>query len=326
MNRRQFLGSGAALTTAAIAGCTGAQSSAGVGTVPTASLRMRPIADVEIAEEVTYDSSVGDSHTVDTDVITEGSTTAKATEPPFPENRPFVFNGSIYELSYEVTDSRPATSFHIILDLIDDTVESSEVVQYQDLPAVDKEVFRGRGWDDIEFIGFGTSILYLNDQIPDSVLVPDPEYSVIAWSSETRGRFSVEGSHETALKTYQYTSSVVNESAEDYGQSIREQREFAFESLTAEQREILSEATADESGFVIPREKALSEAMKGLVNQFRPQKQVDWVWNKDEENESVSGRYLVRYKGDVYLARLHVSQSSETAVTEETSATETKES
>ena len=236
MNRRQFLGSGAALTTAAIAGCTGAQSIAGVGRVPTASLRMYPITDTEIAKEVTYDSSVGDPHTMDTDVITEGSTTAKDTEPPFPENRPFVFDGSVYELSYEVTNSQPATSFHIILDPVEGPVESSQIIQYQDLPAVDKEVFRGRGWDDIEFLGFGTSILYLDDAILSSVLVPDPEYSIIAWSSETRGRFSVEGSHETTLKTYQYTSSVVNESAEDYGQSIREQHQFAFESLTEEQR------------------------------------------------------------------------------------------
>ena len=287
---------------------------------------MYPITDTEIAEEVTHDSSVGDPHTVDTEVITEGSTTAKGTQPPFPANRPFVFDGSVYELSYEITNSQPAISFPIILDLIEGTVKDSEVVQYQDLPAVDKEVFQRRGWDDIEFIGFGTSVLYLDDAIPNSVLVPDPKYSVIAWSSETRGRFSVEGSHETMLKTYRYTSSVVNASAEDYGQNSRERHEFTFEGLTEKQREILSEATANESGFVIPREEALSEAMKGLVNQFRPQKQVDWVWNLDEEDESVSGRYLVRYEGDVYLARLHVSPIAGTTATEEISATETKES
>lgn len=255
-----------------------------------------------------------------------GSTTTKDTEPPFPENRPFVFDGSVYELSYDVIDSQPATSFHIILDLIEGTVKSSEVVQYQDLPAVDKEVFRSRGWDDIEFIGFGTSILYLDDAISNSVLVPDPEYSIIAWSSGTRGRFSVDGSHETTLKTYQYTSSVVNESAKDYGQSIRERCEFTLEGLSEGQREILSEATADESGFVIPREETLSEAMKGLIDQFQSQKQVDWVWNMDQEDESVSGRYLVRYEGDVYFARLHVDQRSETAMPEESSAIETRES
>ena len=191
---------------------------------------------------------------------------------------------------------------------------------------MDKEAFRRRGWDDIEFLGFGTSVLYLNDAIPDSVLVPDPEYSVIAGGSKIRGRFSVEGSHETALKTYQYTPSVVNESAEDYGQNIREQHEFTVKSLTEKQHGIPSEVTAAKSGFVIPREEALSEAMRGLVDQFRPQKQVDRVWNMDEEDESVSGRYLVRYEGDVYLARLHVSQGSKTTATRETSATETKES
>lgn len=323
MYRRQFLGLGFALATAAIAGCTGMQSSAGVGTVPTASLRMQPVTHIEIAEEVTYDSSVEDHHPLDTDVITEGSMTVEATEPPFPENRPFVFDDSVYELSYEVTGSQPATSFRIILDPVEGAVEDSQTIQYQNLPSVDQEVFRNRGWDDIESLGFGTSILYLNNAVRDSVLVPDPEYSVIVWGRETRGRFSVEGSHETELKTYQYSSSVVNESAKKYGRRIEDKYGFGLTDLSSEQREIVSSAINNESGYVVPREETVSDAMTRLVDQFRAQKEIDWVWDREDTDGSISGRYLVRYRDEVYLTRLQVSQQSETTMAGNESETET---
>lgn len=65
---------------------------------------MRPITDVEIAKEVTYGEGVAEKerrHELVTAAINDGSTT-KGTEPPFPENKPFVFENAVYRLSYEI--------------------------------------------------------------------------------------------------------------------------------------------------------------------------------------------------------------------------------
>ena len=91
----------------------------------------------------------------------------------------------------------------------------------------------------MEFLGFGTFLLYLNEEIPNSALVPDPKYSGIVWDAETRGRFTVNGSYKTELNTYQYSSWVVNTSAEKYGKQIRQNRVFELSGLSEKQRDIV---------------------------------------------------------------------------------------
>ena len=148
MNRRQFLGVGTAFSVDAIAGCTGEHAHVGVGKVPTASLRMRPITDIEIAKEVTYGEGLAEKerqHELIRAAITDGSTTTKGTEPPFPEHKPFVLDNAVYELSYEIVDSRPATSFRTTLNPVEDSVDDSKAIRYRNLPSVDVETVRKRG-------------------------------------------------------------------------------------------------------------------------------------------------------------------------------------
>lgn len=313
MKRRRFLAAGTALSIATLAGCTGEQAHAGVGKAPTASLKMRPISDIEIAKEVTYGEDLNEKerqHELVTAAINDESTTTKGTEPPFPEHKPFVFDNAVYELSYEIVESQPATSFQITLNPVEGSIDDAEAIQYRNLPPVDQDTFQERGWDEMGFLGFGTSILYLDEKIPGSVLVPDPEYTVIVWDDETRGRFTVDGSYDTDLNTYQYSSAVVSDSAEKYGERVRQDHVFEFSGLSEKQRGIVSEAIDSEHGYVVPHEKSLPDAMAALVEQFRSQDEVDWVWEDGDENRTVSGRYLVRYDSDVYWTRIRVSQSS----------------
>lgn len=315
LKRRQFLAAGTALTVATIAGCTGKQAHAGVAKEPTASLKMQPITDTEIAKKVTYGEGLEEKerqHELVTVAIKDGSTTVKGTEPPFPENKPFVFDNAVYDLSYEIVESRLATSFQITLNPVEGPVDDSEAIQYENLPSVDKETFRKRGWEKIEFLGFGTSLLYLDEEIPNSVLVPEPKYSIIVWNSDTRGRFTVDDSYETELKTYQYSSTVVSNSAKKYGQRLRQNHVFELTDLSEEQQSILSEAIDSEHGYAVPREETLSDAMEKLVNQFRSQDEIDSVWANDGDDESVSGRYIVQSDDGVYWTRLHISGPGET--------------
>lgn len=80
-----------------------------------------------------------------------------------------------------------------------------------------------------------------------------------------------------------------------------------FEPTSERQRHIISEAIDAEQGYAVPHEKTLPDAMAKLVDQFRSQDEVDWVWEQGDEDGTVSGRYLVRYDGGVYLTRVQVS-------------------
>jgi hypothetical protein len=192
---------------------------------------MEPITDTGIARRVTdsfEESPDSERYQLAREAIESGSATIEATEPLLREGVPFVYDGAVYQLSYEITRSKPATSFHITLNPVEQRVDEDETVQYEELPEVDRRKFAARGWDEIDFLGFGTSMLYLQIEIPESALVPEPRRPVIVWDSDTRGRFAVDGSYETALKTYRYTPSVVHPSAAEYGREIRERYGFTL--------------------------------------------------------------------------------------------------
>lgn len=317
MHRRTLLASGAALTLSGLtglAGCLGFGAETAVGTLPTASLRMEPVSDLTIAKRRTYGRGV-DENSSEYDLVRaavdDGQTTVEDVEPPFPADRPFVFEESVYELSFDVVDSRPATTFFVILDPAEGDVADDESVAYADLPDVDKAVFERRGWDDPGFLGFGTSIRYLDEDVPDSVLVPDPAYSVIVWDAETRGDFSVDGSRETPLQTYAYTADLVADSAATFGRDLRDRYEFTLSGLASDEQEIVTEAIEAEHGYVVPTEESLPEAMQRLGDRFRPQDDVEYAGSEEQEEEpAVDGTYLVRYDDEVYWTRIHVSEPS----------------
>lgn len=314
MDRREFLVAGATLALTTAGGCTGCARA------PTASLRMETITDEEVAKRVTYrsESADPDQRQLVTDAIANGTATAEGTEPPFPADRPFVYNGSVYRLSHEVVESKPATVFHFTLNPAEESVPDDEKIRFEDLPAVDRRKFARNGWADPEFLGFGSSLRYLDDEIPESALVPDPENPVVVWGEEARGRFEVDGSYATELKTYRYGAEQVHPSASEYGAEIRREYAFSLSNLTNPERDVVREAIENERGYSVPHDESLPDAVWRLAERFRPREEVRYAWEDDRgETRPIDGTYLVRYDGEVYWTRIHVSRAMRPSTTRE---------
>ncbi|WP_135854012.1 hypothetical protein [Halorussus salinus] len=319
MDRREFLASGATLAIATAGGCTGCARA------PATSLRLEPISDYEIAREVTYGlEGSSDRRELVADAVENGSAAREATEPPFPENRSFVYRDSVYRLSREVVETTDATTFHFTLNPADGSVSESETVRFEELPAVDRETFADRGWADDPFLGFGSSLLYLDSEIPDSALVPDPDRSVIVWDPETKGRFEVDDSYEDDLKEYRYESEEVHSSAEQFGAEVREEYAFELSDLSEAEREILDEAIVPDD-YSVPADENPPDAALKLATRFRPHDEVRYAWEESDEgagdadagdegaDESggtgrIDGIYLLRYDGEVYWTSVQVAR------------------
>lgn len=264
MNRREFLASGAALSLAVAGGCTGCAASVN------ASLSMEAVTDAEIGERVTSGYHIEESnprYDVVTDTVANGTATPNGTEPPLANGTSVAYDGSVYELRYEIIESRPATRFTITLNPVDGDPDPAEVVEYDALPEVDRRTFEERGFDG-DFLGFVTGLLYLDSELPESALVPEPERSVIEWPDGTRGRFSVDGSAERPLETYRYTATTLYESTVDLGATVRERYAFALTGLSDAERAIVEEAAGGE--YLVPPDEEPPGAMRRLAARFRP--------------------------------------------------------
>ncbi|MFB6172128.1 MAG: hypothetical protein ABEJ23_06315 [Haloarculaceae archaeon] len=312
MDRRTLLASGAALAGTAFAGCLGDWSgaSAGVAHAPAMSLRMAPATDETIADRVTYDARLDDERRRPLiDALPDGTATVQATDPPVPADRPFVYDGAVYSFSHRVVDATPATTFEVVLDPVEGTPAADETVRYESLPAVDRATFAARGWDDVSTLGFGTTVLYRDSEIPDSALVPRPDRSVIVWSDGARGRFEVRGSYDTTLSTYRYAATQVSDSAAALGADVRERHAFALTDLSPSEAGIVRTAT-EEPGYAVPAGEQVPAPARSLLARFRGASEVDPVWETGAD-DSLSGSYLVRREGDVYWTSLSVSSSVE---------------
>ncbi|MFC7257283.1 hypothetical protein ACFR97_15710 [Haloplanus litoreus] len=318
MNRRALLASISSGVAFSLAGCTSAQSGENtgnggdVGTSPVADLEMTAVSDTEIARQVTYRIDLEhrtSERELAADVISNGSQTVTATNVPAPENRPFIYNESVYELSYEVLDAESATTFRLTLSTAESTGEDEESIRYQNLPTVDKEVLERFGWDDGgPFEVEGVETVYSDDEIAGSVLVASPEYEIIEWSDGTIARVTVEDSSGTEQHTYEYTSKQVHESAAEFGRSVREDHAFVLAELSEEQASIVSTAIEQDQGYRVD-EGDPSEAFSQLVDLLARESEATPVYEDDDSDSSVSGSYIVRYDGEVYWTELFVSES-----------------
>lgn len=310
MNRREFLATGASLAITVTGGCTGCARS------PSASLEMDAVTDIEIAKRVTHRLERDEDspeYQIVSEAVENGSTTVKRTEPRTSKNQTYVYDDAVYELTYEVVKSTPATSFQITLNPVEGEVPQSETVRFKDLPSVDRRKFRERGWvgDDV-FLGFGTSLRYLDSEVSESALVPEPKHSVIVWDHDTRGRFTVDGSRETTLKTYRYEAEQVNPSAAEYGARIRREHVFPLTGLSAAERDIVHKAIGQKHGYSVPAGESPPKAFQRLADRFRGREEVERVWEKDDPNSLASGRYIVRYDDDVYWTDILLDEQSPT--------------
>ncbi|MXR42429.1 hypothetical protein GRX01_13905 [Halobaculum sp. WSA2] len=332
LDRRSFLATTATLAATAAGGCTGCAAS------PTASLRMTAESDAGLAREAltTFDPDTEPDRpereraAIAERVVANGSAAVEDTDPPLPTDRPVVVNDGVYRFDAEAVDSRELRSFSVTIDPIrvddgEETPGPSDWIRYGDLPAVDREVLAERGYDDERPIGIGTSLSYRPEAVEDSVLVPDPEYSVVVWP-DGAARFEADDASTYSVYTYELTAERID-SAPGFGADLRERFGFSLAVLPREEREILDAAVApetpapdadDRSGYHVASDEEPSEALRSLVDRFRERDPVVLGWEHESEPWRASGEYVVRYDGAVYWASLRVEESSftETPTTE----------
>jgi hypothetical protein len=313
MERRSLLAAFVGGIFTLFSGCTGTnepESSSGngdVGTSPTAKLTLNAVTDVEIARQATYRIDLPHRSTqrdVAIATIIDGPEIVTATNPPVPENRPIVYDGAVFELSYEKTSMAAASEFRLTLSSVESSTEANRTVEFRELPAVDRTKLQEYGWEDGgPFESAGVPIVYTDKEIADSALVPDPEYDVIEWETGYRARITVERSGDTERNVYKYTARKVHESAQEFGGNIRKQHRIVLDGLPSDQRTIVSQAIEDNHGYEVTTDE-LPEAFSQLVERFAPSKKIPRTYGETPTESSVSGSYVVRYEGDVYWAEL----------------------
>jgi len=134
----------------------------------------------------------------------EGVAEDRRTRELLPAGRPICYDGTAYRLDYEITEETPATTFSVKLDIVTGETPAGRTVQYADLPAADRDVFRREGFAD-GISGIGTTLLYTREQIEGSALVPDSDVGIIEWANGERAEWHVDEGYETTLNTYRYT-------------------------------------------------------------------------------------------------------------------------
>jgi hypothetical protein len=306
MRRRHCLRAAGALLPAALAGCLGLSGnrvSNAVAETPTARLSMDAVPDAELPRKVLYTVHAGDETERLIDGAVDGGTTAESIrEPPLPEQRHLFYQSreEVYELDHEVVEETPGTTYSVKVDILQRTPDESEVVQFADLPAVDREQFERKGLADGDPVGIGTTFYYTDAERDRSRLVPDPDVSAIEWADGTRAEWVVDGAHGATLTTYRYTGELVATAAE-YARRMREQFGFELADLSSAQREIV-ETAVEEHAYVVDAEATPEAPFRSLTDRFRDQQQARGL---DERGDGdLSGTYLVRYDGAVYWTGL----------------------
>lgn len=313
MRRRRFLATAGAALPVALAGCNSFRSQSAAAELPTASLDMRPEEDTELPGRVLYTADDPDSERgALVEAAVDGGTSIEGTRPLLPEDRRIAGPDGVYELSYEVVDRTPATAFSVVLDIVEGTVAEERSVRFADLPAVDRETFAERGYDEGEVVGIGTTLLYTDAAAEQSELVPESPYDYITWENGNAAEWAVDGRFDRTLKRYRYTGERVDSLA-GYGKRLRERFAFDLAPRSPAERDIVEQAIEDR--YVLQPGATPSEAVDSLAETFREQPSLRALEEEPEGGSRASGTYLVRYDGRVYLASFgyHARERSATA-------------
>ncbi|WP_123537507.1 hypothetical protein [Halosimplex salinum] len=264
------------------------------------SLSLTPVDDRGLAEEASNslptDAPPDDDRVVVRRAVENGSATAIGERPPVDEQLPFRHEGRFYALDYAESGTAPGYDVGIRIDYNASSVDGT-VVDYEDLPAVDREtlefvITRDRPGDERLEPGYdvGVGATYTEGDAESSVLVPTQEYDAVRYDGETYP-VDVEAERET-LTVYRYEATEVAESHEVYADSLRERHEFELSRLSDAEREVVGGALNDTYWV----EDDDNEAFDSLVDRFRAQEPV--------EETDYRGSYVVRYDGQLYWAEV----------------------
>jgi hypothetical protein len=236
MQRRQFLASGTALLSVAIAGCGH----------PSVVLDLSEATSDDIADEVAMTTEPGsDEYTVVSTAIENGSATRRGRYELFDRTDVVRVDDGFYEVSETRLESSEVTVYEVLIDVDpeDSTPQHGEIA-YADLPEGDRRRLdritaddkspKGDGYD------FGVAYGTAEDVGNESVLVPDPQYDIITYDG---GRYRVAVNSRTASEAeYRYEVTEVASGVEPFAERVREQYLFTLTDLSEAEREVVEEA------------------------------------------------------------------------------------
>ncbi|MDF9748271.1 hypothetical protein [Natrinema salsiterrestre] len=235
MRRRQFLKTGTALLTVAIAGCAH----------PPVVLDMDEATADDITGAVSTTIDPGsEEYTVVSSVLENGSATRSGRHELFDRTDTVRVEDSFYDVSETRLESSEVTVYDVRIDFdpADSTPELGEI-EYDDLPETDRQRLDRiisedePGQDGYEIgVDYGTTREVGNE----SVFVPEQEYDIIVYEGN-RYRVAVD-SRTTSEAEYRYEVTEVASSVDAFADQVREQYLFTLTGLSDAESEVVEEA------------------------------------------------------------------------------------
>lgn len=217
--------------------------------------------------------------------VENGSTTARSHEPPVRPGHPFEYEGRYYNLTRSVVDREPGTLARIELDF-NESVPPTETVAYPALPRRDREVLAGI----LPPGGLGGYVTYNATERNESVLLSG-EYQAVRYRGKTYP-YDVADTDNGTVETYRYTPTLVANSSAEYATQLREAHLFELANLSVDERQVVEKAIED----TYYAEDTGDEAFRSVLSRFHRHEAI--------QADEYEGTWLVRYRGEIYLAEL----------------------
>lgn len=280
MRRRQFLASGTALLSVALAGCGH----------PPVVLDMRTATSADIADEVSMSAEPdSEEYAVVTSARDNGTATRRGRYELFDRSSTVRVNDTFYDVSETRVASSEVTVYEVLIDFDpDDTTPDVGEIRYDDLPAVDRRQLdpvvsedHPTGQDGYDVgIGYGTAEEVGNG----SVFVPERRYDVIVHDGE---RYRVAVNSRTASEAeYRYEVTEIAPDAEAFADQVRARYLFELTGLSEAERTVVQEGI--ESGYYED-----DDAFRSVVERIRGHEGI--------REDDFYGTWLIAYEGEEYI-------------------------
>lgn len=309
MHRREVLIAGSALGASSLGGC--AVRIGGQGTSPQYSVQLNldPLADASDAGLARWHLDTvpsGEWSRVLATTVANGSATWTGTrDPRFSDGDRIVYEGTVYRVSHETVATESVSEYAIEIVPATGSIDDQQSIRYEDLPAADRAALAGH--DDVGHRETDVEATYTSEERNRSVLVPEPEYAVVAWGPERRARVdTVELLGLPERRTLDYTVERLT-SASAYGARLRQTYLVPLVPRSTTQRDILETAVTEKSGYTVDGGNTPPRAFEGLFTAFQNHQAVRSL---DDDDDDPSGEYLVRYDGQVFAAWLDLTDSA----------------
>ncbi len=280
MQRRQFLASGTALLSVALAGCAH----------PSVVLDMDEATADDIASEVSMTAQPdSEEYTVVSSALEDGSAMRSGRRELFDRKDTVRYEDAFYEVSETPIDSAEVTVYEVRIDFdpADSTAERGEI-KYDDLPEADRQrldrIVSGNNTPETEGYDLGVGYGTAEDIEGESVFVPEQQYDILVYD-EDRYRVAVD-SRTATEDEYRYEVTEVASGVEPFADQVRERYLFTLSGLSEEEQAVV--------------EEAIEEAY------FEDDEEFQSVSERIREHEGIRedgfyGTWLLEYEGTEYL-------------------------